>query len=70
VAIISRVSGSQFTPSFSASFSEMMNSEASPDNAVDRILLPGEADDEGRVSGRVEYVEGADYPGRVIPSEA
>jgi hypothetical protein len=64
MAIFSRVSGSQFTPSFSG----MINSEASPDNALDRILLPSAADDEGGVRGRVEGVEGADCPGRVLLS--
>jgi hypothetical protein len=64
VATFSRVSRSQFTPSFCGT----INSEASPDTAVDRILLLGAADDEGGVRGRVESVEGADCPGRVLLS--
>ena len=34
----------------------------------DQFGTPGAADDEGGVRGRVEYVEGADCPGTVIPS--
>jgi hypothetical protein len=33
----------------------------------DQFGAPGAADDEGGVKGRVEYVEGADYLGRVLP---
>jgi hypothetical protein len=44
----------------------MINSEASPDSAVDRILLPGAADDEEGVSGLVKSVGGADCPGESL----
>lgn len=34
----------------------------------DQFGTPGAADDEGGMRGRVEYVEGADYSGRILPS--